>query len=96
MPSQCVFLSCEDINNDTLKSIRDFGGIRYFCDHHWKLMSFILTTIRECKKCRRDLAAEMTRTLELNSIRVHGKCYRLCDHHVGVYEGSINYFDVTP
>lgn len=72
----------------------DRFGIHWFCEEHWKLVSFIFKVVAECARkkdgCKRNHLADFDKyDRYLNTIRHMDKFWDLCDVHLGIYDEVI-------
>lgn len=90
---RCSFSECKDYNGprDTHLVVVDNFGYHWFCQHHWKFITFFFHMVRDCIRkmegCLRNHKAEIYEDEScMSTVKFEGKYFDLCDSHLAIYD----------
>jgi len=87
----CGFAECTEHNRDTHMVTRDHFGYHWFCEEHWKFVTWLFNQlVSECTRnngCVRNHTADFYATSKkYETVKYGDKHWNLCDTHLGTYD----------
>lgn len=89
--TKCSYFECKTPNVDTAQLTVDVYDVRWYCDEHWELVSFLFNSVvSKCMKtngCTRNNKVEfMLEVSSIVTVKYCGKYFDLCSKHNDIYE----------